>query len=137
MPVNLIIEGMMKELKASPMTMLIILLLCGYSWYTFTNHADASDVEEVTKQVKQVQSDLDSKVSRVEDKLDKILIINLTTAIQSRRVEWCRTRDHSLKELLGQAIAELRESYREITGETYNLEDCRDIIARAEENGND
>lgn len=108
-------QTLTEELKARPLTLFTLLALSAYALWSYHNHAFAADVD------------------RINDKLDKLLVINLRSAIQERRAEYCHTNDHSLRTILQRTINELAESYREITGEPYRFESCNDLMAR---NGN-
>jgi len=114
------------ELKTRPITLLTLLCLLAYSVYTYTHHALAEDVEEAKRQLSEDQT-------RIEDKLDKLLIINIRSAIQDLRAEFCNTTDSSLRSIMQRSINELAESYRDITGQPYRFESCSDLMAR---NGN-
>jgi len=113
-------ETLVDELKSRPFTLLTLLALIASAWYAHSEHAWAKDVDGVAKHV-----------SKIESKLDKLLVINITTAIQERRREFCSTNDEGLRRLLSESINELRESYREITGEVYILESCESSRRRS------
>lgn len=105
------VDKLVEELSTRPYTLLVILLLMASAIYSHTKHAMAEDVDQI------------------ESKLDKLLVINISTAIAQQRVEFCRTSDSELRTLLARSINALREDYREITGNVYSLESC-DMAAR-------
>jgi hypothetical protein len=113
-------QTLAEELKTRPLTLLVLLGLCGYVYWSYTNHASANDLHEVNEQV-----------DSISEKIDRLLILNIRSAIQQRRIEYCNTSDDALRSILRDSINDLAEQYRDITGDAYQVQSCRDLLARA------
>jgi len=111
-------QTLAEELKTRPLTLLVLLGLCGYVWWSYTNHASAEDLKDVNKDVQEIGK-----------KIDRLLILNIRSAIQQRRIEFCGTQDAALRNILRESINELTEAYRDLTGEVYVLQACSDLQA--------
>jgi len=107
-----IVEQLVKELKEHPFTLLIVLGLVGYAFFTSTNHASASELEKQSS------------------KLDKLLTLNVAATIRDLRKEQCDANGNA--GLLDDTIESYQQQYIEITGKRYPLPPCEPKVAHNE-----
>lgn len=102
--VTLMFEQIMKETKKHPFTMVAIVSLCALSWVGFTTFASAEEV------------------AKVENKIDRVLEIQLAERIRDLQKEYCRANGN--KSAIQRTIDDYQKEYRELAGERYPIQRC-------------
>ena len=97
-------EQVVKEMKAHPITLILVMMALGAGVFGFANYARASEVK------------------LVEDKVDRVLQLQLAATLRSLQIEYCTANGNKI--IIASTIDDYQRDYREITGERYPLRKC-------------
>lgn len=110
------IEQLVKELKAHPFTLIIIMALVGFTWFASSTHAKATDIQEIAREV-----------SNNSTKIDRLLKLQLAEAIRTISLQVCEHEDDQQRRDLIRTRDRLQEDYRLVNdGREYKVEACYD-----------
>lgn len=101
----------MNEMKAHPITMVVVFLLVGSAGLAQTQFARASDLKKLQTQV------------------ERVLILQLAESIRSLQIQVCLTPDGQTKRVLRRTLDDVQQDYTELTGERYPVQPCQVIAS--------
>lgn len=118
-------KGLFDELRTRPLTFLALLGLMGFAVYAWATYATADDLSSIRKDMAQQMAQLERKVDNQAEKLDEVLVLQVSAAIRTTHAQLCMAEPperRSLRDLLDQ----LQTRYQRMSpdGERYPVGAC-------------
>lgn len=113
------IRTIMNELRDHPLTLVMLLTLFGWAWYSDVTHAKQADM------VRHLVSDT-AAFTEINAQYTKLMRVTVGDAIQSSWVTWCGAK-HDTRVQLNSNLNSLQAEYTALTGRDFRLPDCGEI----------
>lgn len=113
MPIKLITGQLYSELRSLPVTLLVIVGLVAFSYWSFYNQARAETVREVK-----------SEVTEIKQAVDQILTLQLTELIEDLHQQWCGEKNSLRRRSIYLSIRKFQNDLRQVSKEIHRPLTC-------------
>ncbi len=118
------IESIVNELKNTPYTLFMVIVLMLSGAYGWTNFARSADVGNLKEEMQRKLVAVHSRVAENGDKISRVLSLQTADAIRSLGRQICGTLPGVNRNDLERALDGLQGDYMKLQGKYYPLESC-------------
>ena len=115
--IDSVTQQIFREMKSHPFTLVTVLVLLGFAFWSYVNHARA---DEIRAQITSLASTAEANTK----KIDRVLKLQIAESIRSVKAQECNATG-STQNRLRDALEQLQEEYRSINrGVGYEPPPC-------------